>query len=431
MSNASFDIEEMKNGSIFSFNNKNNSSVQSDADYFMDFWLDGMFKLVVGLLGIFMNSIAIWILVSERKMQKMFLHILTCSLISDNGFLITDMFCNLYHKFKVSSLAWILPYTAYPFKDIFYTSNILTTLALSYERYSQISDTTGEYSTMNIARFRHQRLRKHVLFISLFSFLFCLPSFFSHEISFNSNGDPIATKSVIYETNQYIWRLLDGCVKWSTILVCSFSVLVFYNWKIFTNIKEKLKVRRELKVFSVIGEIDDINDTAKIKTKKNLCSRISMIRKSIGKEKFITALFGLVTAFLFFNSWYLGEKILTTISSEMKHTKAAYSGSDVSLKIISGEDKVEDSGFETFLCNYRIISRVMRMLNSCTNVLIYCMADEKFRALFKIYLKRLLYLMTCKCSKSIKPLNEDHDLRKRRSDSQTNISKLQSHPHPS
>ena len=128
MSNKTFDIEDTNNGSMVSSNNNNSIIFHSDANYFMKFWLDGVFRLVVGSLGIFMNSFAIWILVSEQKMQNLFFHILACSLISDNGYLLMDMFCALYHEFNVYSLAWILPYTAYPLKRIFYTSNILTTL---------------------------------------------------------------------------------------------------------------------------------------------------------------------------------------------------------------------------------------------------------------------------------------------------------------
>ena len=272
---------------------------------------------------------------------------------------------------------------------------------MSYERYSVISGYKGEYCTRNIAKFRHQRLRKYILFIFLFSLGFCLPYFFSHCVTFNDNDDPKVRNTVAYETNKYIWRLLDGSVKWSMMLVGSFCLLIFYNWKFFTNIKEKLKT------ISCLHEQIETKETRKKNTNVNFRSRISTIRKSIGKEKFITILFALVASFFFCNIWFLGECILRTVSAAVM---------------------VEDPGFEDFLKNYRIISRVMRMLNSCTNVFIYCLVDRNFRKLFSYYLKRLMYLMTCKCIKSMKPLSAEQDLKNERTNNEKTNSKAQSHP---
>ena len=383
-------------------NNTSTSNLQSDENYFMNFWLDGIFKLIVGFLAMFMNSIAIWILVSQKKMQNMFLHILTCSLIFDNGYMLMEILCTLYWEFKVSFLVWILPYIAYPLKEIFYTSNILITLSLSYERYTLISDSKGYKQTMEIAKFRHQRLRKYLLFISLLSIGINLPSFFTHYV--NSEDEPVISKTLDYKDNKKLWRIMDRAVKWSIILVTTFTLLVFFNWKLFTNIKEKLKMRHELQTFVSTNEQTDSNG---ITAEKKIRSRISMIRVFRRKEKFTTALFALVIAFFFCNIWFLGEVILKTVSS------AAH---------------VEDPGFETFLDNYEIISRLMRMLNSCTNVFIYCVVDRTFKTLFKYYLKRLAFLMSCKLIKSIEPSVQERDLKEGRINSTHNNSESQSRP---
>ena len=56
--------------------------------------------------------------------------------------------------------------------------------------------------------------------------------------------------------------------------------------------------------------------------------------------------------------------------------------------------------------NYEIISRLMRMLNSCTNIFIYCVVDRTFRQLFKNYLKRLANLLTCTMLKSLRKVDK-------------------------
>ena len=137
---------------------------------FMDFWLDGVCKLFIGCLGIFMNAIGIWILITQQRMQNMFLHILTCSLACDNGYMLMEMLGTLYHEFKVKFLVWILPQIVYPLKEIFYTSNILVTIGLSYERYALISDKKGYKQTMEVAKFRHHRLRKY-RYCSVFNYV--------------------------------------------------------------------------------------------------------------------------------------------------------------------------------------------------------------------------------------------------------------------
>ena len=139
------------------------SSHIDNENRFMDFWVDGVFKLFVGNLGIFMNTIGVWILITQKRMQNMFLHILTCSLICDNGYMAMEMLSTLYHEFKVGFLIWILPQFVYPFKEIFYTCNILVTIGLSYERYTLISDKKGYKQAMEVANFRHKRLKKYII----------------------------------------------------------------------------------------------------------------------------------------------------------------------------------------------------------------------------------------------------------------------------
>ena len=125
-------------------------------------------------------------------------------------------------------------------------------------------------------------------------------------------------KTVVYETNQDIWRILYGSVKWATVLVGCFIFLVVYNWKLFATIKDKLKIRQEIKSISIINQPLSIIAPVRKTTKRKPNSCISMIRISIGQEKFTKALFALVFAFLICNICFLGEVILKTISSAAK-----------------------------------------------------------------------------------------------------------------
>ena len=351
------------------------SSHHNNEDRFMDFWVDGVFKLFIGGLGISMNTIGIWILITQQRMQNMFLHILTCSLVFDNAYMAMEMLSTLYHEFKITFLVWILPQVVYPFKEIFYTCNILVTIGLSYERFTLISDKKGYKQTMEVARFRHQRLRKYVIAISLFSIIFNLPSFFTHYVNLEELN---TSKTEVYRNNKKTWRILDRAIKWTIFLLGCFVILVFYNWKVFRNIKSKLQTRHELKSLNTTDQTKSESVKELLAPEKNFRARINMLRKLRRKEKYTTALFALVSAFFFCNIWFFGEVILKAVKST----------------ITSGN-------FDVFVDNYEIIARLMRMLNSCTNIFIYCVVDRAFRNLFKNYLKRLAYLMTCTLFKSL------------------------------
>ena len=357
-----------------------NSSHHGNENRLMDFWLDGVFKLSIGSLGIIMNTVGIWILCTQPRMQSMFLHILTCSLACDNGYMAMEMLSTLYHEFKISFLVWILPHFVYPFKEIFYTCNILVTIGLSYERYALISDKKGYKQTMEVARFRHQRLRKYLFAIALFSIIFNLPSFFTHYINLDEHE---IYKTEAYSINAKIWKIMDKAIKWSIFLVGSFGLLVFYNWKVFRNIRTKLQIRHGIKSLNATCITESENVPKSVVPKKTIRARFDKLRTLRRKEKYTTALFALVSAFFLCNIWFFVEVILNAVKSLMK------SGS-----------------FFIFLDNYEIISRLMRMLNSCTNIFIYCVVDRTFRQLFKNYLKRLANLLTCTMLKSLRKVDK-------------------------
>ena len=176
---------------------KRRSKTNTSGKWFK-YLVDGILKMCMGLLGIVMNSIAIWILVTERKMQSMFLHILTFSFVCDIGYLFAEFLATLHHEFKVHDLVWLLPHFAYPFKEIFYAANILTTIGLSYERFSLILDKSGYRAKMEVSAFRYHRLRKYVVIITLVSVLINIPSFLTYTMS----------KVTVDDGNTFEWRKL-------------------------------------------------------------------------------------------------------------------------------------------------------------------------------------------------------------------------------
>lgn len=279
----------------------------------------------------------------------MFLHILACSLIIDNSYLLMGMFNTLYHAFRLRFLIWILPYFSYPFNNVFYTSNVLITILMSYERYALISDDPEYQNNMKIAKFRYHRLRKYILGVSLFAIGFNSPLFFTHSL-----------KECDINTSTFRWdiertsfyekiKTFDKGPKWSIFLTVAFVLLVFFNWKLFKHVKEKLQMTMELK--STNGKFE------------NIFAALKLMRK---KEKFTLVLFGLAILFFCCNIWYLIEVILKTLTIKPNWQR-----------------------------KYEIASRLMRLMNSCTNVFIYGMVNPSFRKPFRNCLRSMQNIVTC------------------------------------
>ena len=333
----------------------------------MNLLLGKVLKFGIQGLGLFLNSMAVWILVSKKETQRMFMHLLAFSLVCDNGFILSDFLTICYHELHLDIFVWTLPWFAYPLKEIFYLANILITIAISYERYVMIMDNSGYKAQMEIKYFRCKRLKKYVIGILAISVLANFLSFFTYTIrskSIDDSDDYKWTREKTELRKDKTYLILDKSIKWSLIFVTAFFLMLFFNFKIYIYVKEKLK----------LGSIESRNSIDSSSTESKVRSCFSFVDRMRKLDKLSLALFVVTGSFLFCNVWYVGEELLKTF------------GLDV--------DKVP---------NYFIISRFMRTLNACTNVLVYCFADRTFKKYLKKNIWHLLHLMSCsvfRCKKA-------------------------------
>ena len=217
----------------------------------MNLLLGKVLKFGIQGLGLFLNSMAIWILVTEKKMQRMFMHLLAFSLVCDNGFILADILTTCYHELHLDIFVWTLPWFAYPFKEIFYFANIFITVALSYERYVMIMDTSGYKAQMEIKYFRCNRLKKYVIGILTISVLVKFLSFFTYTIREKSIDDSDDYQWTMEKTDlrkHKTYLIWDKAIKWPLVYATSLFLLIFFNVKIYIYVKEKLKLRTTLNV---------------------------------------------------------------------------------------------------------------------------------------------------------------------------------------
>ena len=276
----------------------------------MNLLLGKVLKFGIQGLGLFLNSMAIWILVTEKKMQRMFMHLLAFSLVCDNGFILADILTTCYHELHIDIFALTLPWFAYPLKEIFYFANIFITVALSYERYIMIMDNSGYKAQMEVKYFRCKRLKKYVIVVLTISVLVNFLSFFTYIIRNKSVDDSDDYQSTPEKTDlrkDKTYLIWDKAIKWPLIFVITFFLLMFFNVKIYIYVKEKLKLR------TILNLNGSSTDSSSAESKVRSCfSFVDKIRKL---DSLSLVLFVVTGAFLFCNAWYAGEEVLQTLET--------------------------------------------------------------------------------------------------------------------
>ena len=351
----------------------NDTYIECKDNEYLELLVDRVLKQLLSCFGFFINSIAIWILVTNKKMQNIFLHLLACSLVADNGFLFMELLTTLFYEFKYMSLVGIAAYVSIPFKEIFYTANLLITMSMAYERYCTIDVSGKGYRTkMTIPSFRHKRLKRYIIIFVIFSLFFNFPEFFTHYVD-NASKWPMG-RTKIWESSVYRnWVQ----VKWLGLLSVTFVILLTLNLKIFNHVAETLEKVRDHKM----SMDKDLNRTVKMDdTAKRPDSKSKFLDRLKRNEKVTFALFGIVALYFFCNTFYVIEEVM---KAALKKNKPEYR------------------------VNFDIISRLMRVINAVSNVLIYCVADVKFRRLLRFYLKRMFYPLFCKLIPVLEPIRID------------------------
>ena len=307
-------------------------------------------------LGLFLNSMAIWILVGKEEIQTLWRNLLTFLLMCDSGFIVADFIIACYYELGLAFLIWVLP-GMFTIKEIFYLCNILITIALSYERYQILS----KKSNINeIKYYRCKRLKRYVAKILITSVVLNFVSFFTYKITSNDDSDyQWALEKTELRKNKW-YMIFDKTIKWFSIYVITVITLIICNVRIYISVKENYELQEKLRANLNLNETY-VNLSSAESERKSFFSFVGKIRKS---DKISFALFLVVAVFLFCNVWYVGEEMLKTF------------------------------GFDSSP-NYLIISRFFRTLNASINVLVYSFADKRFKNYLKKNIWNLLDLIFC------------------------------------
>ena len=138
-------------------------------------WMRNLGNLPVGVAGIFLNSIALIVLLTSSMRSHFFNRLLFCLAIFDNIYLSCELSEIFRHRYQTSEQFYSFIWLIYPVRNMFMFCSAYMTIALAHERYQAITNPV-EYrnrDSQNMMR----RLSCYVLPILTFSFLYYCPKF--------------------------------------------------------------------------------------------------------------------------------------------------------------------------------------------------------------------------------------------------------------
>ena len=100
------------------------------------FWGDGILGSLLSIIGLVMNFLAIYILMTTEELKHMTTDLLCYLLWIENVFLFTRLINLCYFDFGIQYLAVIIPYGVYPLENIALTMAVFLMVCLAHQGYS-------------------------------------------------------------------------------------------------------------------------------------------------------------------------------------------------------------------------------------------------------------------------------------------------------
>lgn len=213
------------------------------------FWVEGVFQTIVGILGIFGNIVAGFIL-SRREMRNSFNLLLVTLACFDSTYLFGSILESFRKQFALGSDVHIIlfPHLLYPFTQIAITASIFMTVAIALERFIAVHYPINYSQAMHEANALTKRIFKYVFSVIFLSFLFTFTRFFEANVSYIDHDHNNLTEKIIAlePTEMRSNPIYTSYLNWSRLIVLGiipFVLLVFLNASIYKDIQARRQRR--------------------------------------------------------------------------------------------------------------------------------------------------------------------------------------------
>ena len=335
-------FNDTSNTSIF-HNNLSLSCPQATSDdldvlQLSSFLLEGVTHFCLSIIGVLGNTTSIFLL-TRRSLNNFFNKLLVWLAVFDLLFCFTMLLESLSRMGIESYFQLMLfPHFLYPLGAISMTGSIYMTMAVSLERYiairQPISRLPKQFSMVAINdSFYNKRLLKYVVPIAAFAITFNIPKFLESQLKFKDG------KVYVEVTNLRMSKLyVTWYHNWTRLLMLGFLPFIsicYLNYRIYTIVRRTRKFAQSKKEDNLSGVLLVIIISFLI------CNTLRIL--------------------LSLHEIYVVDIIYVCRCSNL-------------------------GGFPVWILILGFISRIFLVLNSSTNLLIYCIFGKKFRTVLSSYL---------------------------------------------
>ena len=194
----------------------------------VSFYIDGIFVCIIAVIGLLMNSVAIFIMCKEKQGQHIFNRLIRCLFCIHNWVLCTAVQTRLYTVFKIEALGMLFPWFSHPFYHIFLTTSIYMTVVMAVER-TLVTNSPAYYyhlAQTSSSKTVNRRLITYIIPIFIFSFVYNIPKFLEFELDDDRVAPTHLLKQSAYR-NQYQnwWSLFVlGIIPYVILLYLSLMI---------------------------------------------------------------------------------------------------------------------------------------------------------------------------------------------------------------
>ena len=234
-------------------------------------WIETYGVLIVSIFGLVFNFLAITLFSHKTIKKTFFNHLLICLVIFDILYLMNSLIDSWIMEYPTFESVAVFFFISRPIRDVVLCCTIYMVVMLAYERHTVFSKLT---SNTNGTRWKKELFKEMGLLI-LFSVLYKLPiigefkietilsnstwtygiSMFE-KISTNHEGVSIRTRIVASATRENYYYILLYRTLCDVIVtgITPLSLLVYFNYKIYTGKRVFIQRRRTIKQRSIHRE---------------------------------------------------------------------------------------------------------------------------------------------------------------------------------
>ena len=201
------------------------------------FWGDGVCGCFFAIIGLIMNSLAIFILMTKEELKHMTTELLCRLLWIENIFLCTKLINLCYFDFGFECLAVIIPYFVYPLENTSLTMAVFLMVCLAHQGYLITMNMRKYESMLSCRTSRQEMIIRYMLPVVLCSVLINIPRFFCYRLV--NIRDSYQVEKTEVRKNFHFVVLYDNFVCNVLTVFAPITMILFFNWNIYLFLEEK------------------------------------------------------------------------------------------------------------------------------------------------------------------------------------------------